>query len=370
MSSRQESQPKSVSSTENRIQMSAFRNLALAIIAVSTMALPVVAHATEVTGAGSTFVYPVLAKWADAYKKETGIAVNYQSIGSGGGIKQIESKTVDFGATDMPLKTDELAKNDLIQFPLISGADVSVIHLDGVKAGELKMTGQVLGDIFTGVVKKWNDPAIAGLNAGVKLPDQAITVVHRSDGSGTTFIFTNYLSKVSETWKSKVGEGTAVNWPVGLGGKGNEGVASYVKQINGAIGYVEFAYALQNKMNHVQLKNAAGEFVQPDAKSFASAASSANWAAAKDYYLVITNAPGKESWPIAGTTFILMQKVQANEAQANASLSFFSWAYKKGGAMANELNYVPAPTALVKMVEKTMTTEFKTATGGTFKPKL
>ena len=342
--------------------------LAFAIAAILT--LPLSARATEVTGAGSTFVYPILAKWADAYKKETGIAVNYQSIGSGGGIKQIESKTVDFGATDMPLKTDELAKNNLVQFPLISGADVPVIHLDGIKEGELKLTGEVLADIFSGQIKKWNDPAILSLNAGLKLPDQAITVVHRSDGSGTTFIFTNYLAKVSDSWKSKVGEGTAVNWPTGLGGKGNEGVASYVKQISGAIGYVEFAYALQNKMNHVQLKNAAGDFVQPNAKSFASAAASANWATAKDYYLVITNAPGKESWPIAGTTFVLMQKIQANEDQANASLKFFAWAYKKGGAMANELNYVPAPAALVKMVEKTINSDFKTASGGAFKPKI
>ena len=248
------------------------------------------AGATEVTGAGSTFVYPLISKWADAYKKETGDSINYQSIGSGGGIKQIQGKTVDFGATDMPLKSEDLVKDDLVQFPVINGGVVPVINLAGVTVGQLKLTGNILANIFLGTIKKWNDPAITDLNKGLKLPDQAISVVHRSDGSGTSFIWSNYLSKVSTDWKTKVGEGTAVNWPVGVGGKGNEGVATYVKQIDGSIGYVEYAYALQNKMATVQIKNKAGQFVEPKAETFKAAAAGAEWEKVKDFYLILTDA--------------------------------------------------------------------------------
>ncbi len=317
----------------------------------------------QVTGAGSTFVYPVLSKWADSYKKETGTSINYQSIGSGGGIKQIQSKTVDFGATDMPLKSEDLAKDGLVQFPIINGADVAVINVAGVKPGELKLSGDLLAQIFLGKIKKWNDPALVAVNKGLTLPDQAITVVHRSDGSGTSFIFTNYLSKVSADWKTAVGEGSAVNWPVGVGGKGNEGVASYVKQINGSIGYIEYAYALQNKMTYTQLQNQAGQFVTPEEKSFRAAAVGADWAHAKDYYLILTNAPGKTSWPLAGSTFVLMQKTQSDSAQGRAALQFFRWAFKNGEAAAAELHYVPLPKAVAALVEKTWKEQIKAADG-------
>jgi phosphate transport system substrate-binding protein len=336
---------------------------AISFAALSLNSIGSAYAATQITGAGSTFVYPVLARWADAYKKETGTAVNYQSIGSGGGIKQIQSKTVDFGATDMPLKSEELAKSGLVQFPIINGADVPVIHVEGVKAGELKLTGSLLADIFLGKIKKWNDPAITALNATVKLPDQAITVVHRSDGSGTTFIFTNYLSKVSADWQTKVGEGSAVTWPAGVGGKGNEGVASYVKQIDGSIGYVEYAYALQNAMTYTQLKNSAGVFVQPKTETFAAAASGADWAKAADFYLILTNAAGKNSWPIAGSTFVLMQKVQQDPAQGREALKFFSWALKNGAASASELFYVPLPKKVSALIEKSWKEQIKGANG-------
>jgi phosphate transport system substrate-binding protein len=319
--------------------------------------------ATTITGAGSTFVYPVLAKWADTYQKETGTTVNYQSIGSGGGIKQIEAKTVDFGATDMPLKSDELKAQGLVQFPIINGATVPVIHVGSLKAGELKLTGDVLAKIFLGQIKKWNDPILTALNPGVNLPDKDITVVHRSDGSGTSFIWTNYLSKVSADWKSKVGEGSAVNWPAGVGGKGNEGVASYVKQIDGSIGYVEYAYALQNDMAFAKLKNKAGRFVDPASASFKAAAAGADWAKAPDYYLILTDAPGKASWPVAGSTFILMQKTQAQAEKATEVLKFFNWAYNKGSAMAEELHYVPLPDKTVKQIVKTWKTQIKSEAG-------
>lgn len=308
------------------------------------------AQAAELTGAGSTFVYPVLSKWADAYKKKTGTSVNYQSIGSGGGIKQIQGKTVEFGATDMPLKSEDLAKDDLIQFPIINGATVAIVHLTNVKAGELKLTGPVLAEIFMGKIKKWNDKAIADLNKGLKLPDQDITVVHRADGSGTTFIFTNYLSKVSPEWQKQIGEGSAVNWPTGVGGKGNEGMASYVKQIDGSIGYVEYAYALQNDMTYTQMKNKDGQFVQPNDESFAAAASGADWAKAKDFYLIMTDASGKKSWPIAGSTFILMHKKQDNAENGKEALKFFKWAYTQT-ATAKELHYVPLPEKVAKLVQ-------------------
>ena len=321
------------------------------------------AGATEVTGAGSTFVYPLISKWADAYKKETGDSINYQSIGSGGGIKQIQGKTVDFGATDMPLKSEDLVKDDLVQFPVINGGVVPVINLAGVTVGQLKLTGNILANIFLGTIKKWNDPAITDLNKGLKLPDQAISVVHRSDGSGTSFIWSNYLSKVSTDWKTKVGEGTAVNWPVGVGGKGNEGVATYVKQIDGSIGYVEYAYALQNKMATVQMKNKAGQFVEPKAETFKAAAAGAEWEKVKDFYLILTDAPGKNSWPIAGSTFILMHKTQEKPEQAKAALKFFHWAYSKGQGMAEELNYVTLPSKVAALIEKNWKTEIKSKDG-------
>lgn len=321
------------------------------------------AHAADITGAGSTFVYPLIAKWADAYKKETGSSINYQSIGSGGGIKQIQSKTVDFGATDMPLKPEDLEKDGLTQFPIVNGAITPVINVPGIEAGKLKLTGGLLADIFMGKIKKWNDAGLAAANPGVKLPDQAISVVHRSDGSGTSFIWTNYLSKVSPEWKEKVGEGSAVKWPVGVGGKGNEGVASFVKQISGSIGYVEYAYALQNKMAYTQMQNSAGAFVEPNSASFAAAAAGADWAKAKNYNLILTNAGGKASWPIAGSTFILMQKAQANADHGQEALKFFKWAFSKGESSAKELHYVPLPAAVVKLIEATWKADVKGADG-------
>lgn len=342
---------------------------ALTIFAAASL-VQASAFANDMTGAGSTFVYPLISKWADAYKKETGNSVNYQSIGSGGGITQIKNKTVDFGASDMPLKPEELATAGLVQFPIVNGADVAVINVPGIEAGKLKLTGPLLADIFLGKVKKWNDAEIAKINAGMKLPAKDITVVHRSDGSGTTFIFTNYLSKVSPEWKEKAGEGTAVNWPVGVGGKGNEGVASYVKQIEGSIGYVEYAYALQNNMTFTQMKNDAGQFVEPTRESFKAAAAGADWAKAQDYYLILTNAPGKKSWPIAGSTFVLMQKAQANSAQAKEVLKFFHWAYGKGEGMAEELHYVPIPAAVSKTIEKTWSEKIKGADGSAVSTQL
>jgi phosphate transport system substrate-binding protein len=334
------------------------------LVALVTIA-PATGVSAELTGAGSTFVYPVISKWAEAYKKETGNSVNYQSIGSGGGIKQIQGKTVEFGATDMPLKSEELAKDDLVQFPLVNGAVVPVVHLTGVENGKLKLSGPVLADIFLGKIKKWNDAAITAMNKDVKLPDQQISVVHRSDGSGTSFIWTNYLSKVSPEWKTAVGEGTAVKWPAGVGGKGNEGVASFVKQIDGAIGYVEFAYAQQNQMNAVQMKNQAGEFITPNLAAFKTAAEGGGWAGAKDFYLILTDAAGKKSWPIAGSTFVLMHKTQENPEQAKQVISFFKWAYSKGQNLAEGLSYVPVPAKVTSMIEKTWKSEFKTKDGKT-----
>lgn len=335
----------------------------IALLASLSFSLVSPLLATDITGAGSTFVYPLIAKWADAYKKATGASVNYQSIGSGGGIKQIQAKTVDFGASDMPLKPEELQKDSLLQFPIINGGDVPVVNIKGIKAGEIKFSGTLLADIFLGKIKKWNDPAIAALNTGVKLPDTNITVVHRSDGSGTTFIWTNYLSKVSPEWKSKVGEGSAVNWPTGVGGKGNEGVASYVQRIDGAIGYVEYAYALQNKMTYAQVQNSAGKFITPNAASFQAASASAEWEKAPGFYLMLTNAPGEKSWPITGSTFVLMHQVQNKKEQAQEALKFFSWAYKNGEAAAKELNYVTIPTKIVSLIEKKWKSEMKAADG-------
>ncbi|KWV14706.1 phosphate ABC transporter substrate-binding protein PstS [Xanthomonas translucens] len=309
------------------------------------------ANAADVTGAGASFIYPVMSKWSADYNTATGKKVNYQSIGSGGGIAQIKAATVDFGSSDAPLKPDELAASGLAQFPSVIGGVVPVVNVQGIAPGALKLDGKTLADIFLGKVKTWNDPAIVALNPGAKLPDAKITVVHRSDGSGTSFNFTNYLSKVNPDWKSKVGEGTAVQWPVGIGGKGNEGVAAYVKQIKGGIGYVELSYALQNKMAYTAMKNAAGKFVQPSDESFAAAAASADWANAKDFYMVMTNAPGEAAWPITATNFILVHKQPKNPASAKATKDFFKWVYANGDAQAKQLDYVPLPDALVKQID-------------------
>ena len=309
------------------------------------------AVAAGITGAGATFPYPIYAKWADAYRKATGIGLNYQSIGSGGGIKQITARTVDFGASDMPMKPEELEKNGLIQFPAIMGGDVIIYNIKGVSTGAITLSGPLIADIYLGKIKKWNDPAIAKLNPGLQLPDQAISVVHRSDGSGTTFIFVNYLSKVSEEWKSKVGEGTSVAWPVGVGGKGNEGVASYVQRIDGAIGYVEYAYAKQNKMSVAKMINKERNTVAPGEDSFAAAAADADWRKAPGMYVVLTDQAGKNSWPMSGASFILMHKVQANPENAREVLKFFDWSFKNGGKMAAELDYVPMPEPVVRLIQ-------------------
>jgi phosphate transport system substrate-binding protein len=314
----------------------------------SAFALSGSINAAEVTGAGATFPAPIYAKWADAYQKATGNKINYQSIGSGGGIKQITAKTVDFGASDMPLKPEQLDKDGLMQFPTVIGGVVPVLNVEGIKPGDLKLTGTVLAEIFLGKIVKWNDKAIADLNPKLHLPDAPIGVVRRADGSGTSFIFTNYLSKVSEEWKSKVGEGTAVQWPVGLGGKGNEGVAAFVQRLPGSIGYVEYAYAKQNKMSYAILQNAAGNYVVPDDPTFKAAAAGAEWK--NGFYEILTNQKGKDAWPISGATFILMQKVQDKPAQGAETLKFFEWAYKNGGKMAEELDYVPMPESVVKLI--------------------
>ncbi len=323
-------------------------------------------HAGEVkaiSGAGATFPYPVYAKWAAAYYKLTGIKLNYQSIGSGGGIKQIKAKTVDFGASDAPLKPENLEKWGLFQFPMIMGGVVAVVNLKGIKPGELKISNKTLVDIYLGKITKWDDPAIKAENPGLSLPNKVITVVHRADGSGTTWIFTNFLSKVSKEWKEKVGNAKAVAWPTGIGGKGNEGVASYVKRITGSIGYVEYAYALQNKLTYIKLKNRDGAYVEPNMKSFQAAAANADWEHAKGFYIVLTNQPGKDSWPITGASFILLHKVQERPNVAKAVLSFFDWCYKNGQEMAMKLDYVPMPENVVKLVEKAWATEIKDKSG-------
>ncbi|WPP04566.1 phosphate ABC transporter substrate-binding protein PstS [Methylocella tundrae] len=321
------------------------------------------ADAADISGAGATFPYPIYAKWADTYKKETGLGLNYQSIGSGGGIKQIKAKTVTFGASDMPLKPEELQEAGLVQFPTVTGGDVPVVSLDGIKPGELLLDGPTLARIFLGEIKTWDDPAIQKLNPKVKLPSMAIVVVHRSDGSGTTFIWTDYLSKVSADWKSKVGASTAVEWPAGIGAKGNEGVANNVIQTRGAIGYVEYAYAKQNKMTFVNMINKDGKSVAPEAESFKAAAANADWANAPGFYQILTDQPGAQSWPIAGATFILMHKAPQDDAAAAAALKFFSWAYEKGDKAAEELDYVPLPDSVVALIKKEWATEIKGADG-------
>jgi phosphate transport system substrate-binding protein len=320
------------------------------LVGVIAASFAFVSQAADITGAGASFIYPVMSKWSADYATATGNKVNYQSIGSGGGIAQIKAGTVDFGSSDAPLKPEDLAASGLAQFPSVIGGVVPVANVPGLQPGALKLDGPTLANIFLGKITKWNDPAIVALNAGLTLPDIKITVVHRSDGSGTSFNYTNYLSKVSPDWKSKVGEGTTVQWPVGIGGKGNEGVAAYVKQIRGGVGYVELAYALQNKLAYAQLKNAAGRFVQPSDESFAAAASSAEWATSKDFYLVITNAPGANSWPITATNFILVRRKSA-PAKLKNTTDFFRWVYANGDAQAKQLDYVPLPDELVKQIE-------------------
>jgi phosphate transport system substrate-binding protein len=319
--------------------------------AIAMSVLAASGFAAEITGAGSTFVYPILSKWSTTYSTKTGNKINYQSIGSGGGIAQIKAATVTFGASDKPLTPEELQTAGLAQFPVAIGGVVPVVNLEGIKAGQLKFTGPLLADIFLGTITKWNDPAIIALNPGIQLPDRKITVVHRSDGSGTTFNWVNYLSKVSDAWKSKVGEGTSVNWPTGIGGKGNEGVAAYVNQVKGSIGYVELAYATENKMTFAAVKNKNNEFVEPTEQSFQAAASQANWTEHPDFYEIITDAPGAGSWPIAATVFVLMYKQPKDAPQSKEAIEFFKWALEDGASDAKALNYIPLPPALIKQIE-------------------
>ena len=320
------------------------------MVAVTALSFASVAKAQDVTGAGASFPAPIYAKWADAYNKATGARINYQSVGSGAGLRQIRGKTVDFGASDAPLNDAELAKDSLIQFPTVIGGVVPVVNIKGITAGQIKLTGAVLGDIYLGKVTKWNDPAITGLNAGVPLPDASIAVVRRADGSGTSFLFTNYLSKTNPEWKSKVGEGTAVNWPTGAGGKGNEGVSAFVQRLPNSIGYVEYSYARQNKASHVSMRNAAGIYVQPSDTAFKAAAVGADWS--KSFFQILTDQPGKEVWPITGATFILMHTKQDKPAQAASALKFFDWAYSNGDKMADDLDYVPMPEVVKTVIRQ------------------
>ena len=333
--------------------------LALGICAATS------AIAADITGAGATFPYPIYAKWAEAYKSKTGTGMNYQSIGSGGGIKQITAKTVDFGASDMPLEAKELDKGGLIQFPTVMGGVVPVVNIAGVKAGDMKLTGKVLADIYLGKITKWNDPAIVELNKDLKLPATDITAVNRSDGSGTTFIFTNYLSKVSPEWKSKVGSSTSVMWPApsGAGGKGNEGVASFVQRLKNSIGYVEYAYAKQNKLAYALLQNREGHFVKPYDKAFQAAAAGADWKHAPGFYEILTDEPGKDSWPITGATFILFHKSQAHPEKAKEVLKFFDWAYANGDQLALGLDYIPMPDAVVELIHAEWKDKVKDTSG-------
>jgi phosphate transport system substrate-binding protein len=330
-----------------------------AIVAAGLVAASTSAFAADITGAGSTFIFPVLSKWADAYKKDSGAGVNYQSIGSGAGIKQIEAKTVTFGATDMPLTVAQLEKDGLAQWPMIMGAIVPVVNLEGVNAGEMVLDGQTLADIYLGKIAKWDDPAIKKLNPGLKLPSAAIAVVHRSDGSGTSFNFTDYLSKVDADWKSKVGSGTTVEWPAGVGAKGNEGVSGNVGQTKNSIGYVEYAYAKQNKLTYTKLVNKAGKTVEPTMAAFKAAASNADWANAPGYYLILTNQPGDMSWPIVASTFVLMHKEPADTANASEAIKFFTYAFAKGEKMAEDLDYISMPDSVVKLIEKTWSSDIK-----------
>ena len=321
----------------------------LAIAVASAMGLGAV-QAQEITGAGASFPAPIYSKWASDYNKATGVKVNYQSIGSGGGIKQIDSKTVDFGATDMPLTDEVLKTKGQMQFPMVIGGTVPVLNVKGLLPGQLKLDSQVLGDIYLGKITQWNDPALKALNPTLPLPDAAIAPVRRADGSGTTFNFTNYLSRVHPEWKAKVGEGAAVNWPVGAGGKGNEGVAAFVARLPNSIGYVEYSYVKQNKLTYALLKNRDGNFVAPDDDAFKAAAAGADWN--KTFYQLITDQPGKNTWPISTATYILMYNKQDKPANATEALKFFNWAYANGGKAAADLDYVPMPPAVVAAVQK------------------
>ena len=334
------------------------RRLAALKVIVATLLTVGTANAAEITGAGSTFVYPILAKWSADYNVKSGNKVNYQSIGSGGGIAQIKAATVDFGASDMPMKPADLQKLGLGQFPLVIGGIVPVVNIDGIKPGQMRFTGAVLADIYLGKIKTWDDPAITQLNPDLKLPNAAIGVVHRSDGSGTTFNWVNYLSKVSTEWKDKVGEGTSVEWPVGLGGKGNEGVAAFVNQTKNSIGYVEYAYVLQNKMAWGQVQNKAGKFIKPDAASFQAAAASAKWGDAQDFYLIMTDASAEGAYPIAATVFILMYKQPKDATRTNAAMDFFKWALENGQPEATSLDYVPFPPNVVQQIENYWKAQF------------
>jgi phosphate transport system substrate-binding protein len=330
-----------------------------AIVAAGLMAVSTSAFAADITGAGSTFIFPVLSKWADAYKKESGSGVNYQSIGSGAGIKQIQAKTVTFGATDAPLKADQLEKDGFAQWPMIMGAIVPVVNIDGIKAGDMVLDGDTLAKIYLGTITKWDDAAIKKLNPKLTLPSAAISVVHRADGSGTTFNFTDYLSKVSADWKSKVGSGTAVEWPVGVGAKGNEGVSGNIGQAKNTIGYVEYAYAKQNKLTYTAMINKAGKTIEPTTEAFQAAASNADWAHAPGYYLILTDQPGDKSWPIVASTFILMHKDATDKAASQEAIKFFKFAFAKGDKMAEELDYIPMPESVVKLIEKTWSADIK-----------
>ena len=333
------------------MKLSAIRVLVAGVVAAGAFSSAFAQQ--EATGAGASFPAPLYSKWASDYNKATGVKINYQSVGSGAGLRQIEAKTVDFGASDAPLKDEDLNKKGLVQFPTVIGGVVPVVNIKGIAPGQIKLSGQVLGDIYLGKISNWSDPAIKALNPGVALPDVSIAPVRRADGSGTSFIFTNYLSKVNAEWKSKVGEGTAVNWPTGAGGKGNEGVAAFVGRLPNSIGYVEYAYVKQNKMTYVQMQNAEGQFVSPDDSAFKAAAAGADWA--KSFYQILTNQPGKESWPITGATFILMQKSQEKPVQAATSLKFFEWAYKTGDKTASDLDYVPMPDSVKETILKSWT---------------
>jgi len=333
------------------------------IVGVSAAVATAGVFAADVTGAGASFPYPIYSKWAESYKAATGNGLNYASVGSGAGIKQIKAKTVDFGASDMPLKQEELEADGLMQFPVIMGGVVAVVNVDGVTPGQLKLTGPVIADIYMGKITQWNDAAITALNPGVKLPAAEITVVHRADSSGTSFLFTDFLSKTSPEFKTKVGASTAVKWPVGVGGKGNDGVAANVQRIKGAIGYVEWAYAKKNKLSHTQLKNKDGVFLQPDDENFKAAAANADWTKTPGFGVVLTDQAGKASWPITGASFILMHKQQADANKGKEVIKFFDWAFANGDKAAVELDYVPMPEAVVKQVQSSWKANLKDASG-------
>jgi len=334
-------------------------NFMKAIAAAGLVVASTSAFAADITGAGATFPFPVYSKWADAYKKETGTALNYQSIGSGAGIKQIQAKTVTFGATDMPLKPEQLEKDGLVQWPMVMGAIVPVVNLEGIKPGELVFDGATLASVYLGKITKWDDPSIAKLNPNLKLPSAAIAVVRRSDGSGTTFNFTDYLSKANDEWKTKVGSGTAVEWPTGVGAKGNEGVAGNVSQTKNSIGYVEYAYAKQNNLTYAAMVNKAGKIVQPTVAAFQAAAANADWANAGGYYLILTDQPGEASWPVTAATFILMRKEPTDKAASAEAIKFFKWAFANGDKIAEDLDYIPMPEPVAKLIEKTWSADIK-----------